>query len=241
MWSQVQLAGKTLDVYDPPGKPRFAVLFLHDLDQKTLAGNAVYTRWLDHFQMACACPHGDQSWWGDRICVEFDPAITAEKFLLKDVVPFCVERWRIEPRALGLCGIGMGGQGALRLAFKHPNQFPAVTAVAPAIEIQQLYGEGTPLDQMYDSKEQCRQDIATLHIHPSHFPPHIFFCIDPEDDFWYRGCDRLNEKLNALGVTHRADLDTRAGGHSWTYFERMAEPALSFMHAGLDHESRRLL
>lgn len=241
MWSQIQVAGKTVDVYDPPSKPRFAVLFLHDLDQKTLAGNPLYTKWLDHFHLACACPHGDQSWWGDRICVEFDPAITAEQFLLTEIAPFCTRRWQLEPRALGLMGIGMGGQGALRLAFKHPEQFPAVAAVAPAIEYQQLHGEGTPLDQMYDSKEQCRQDIVTLHIHPSRFPPHILFLIDPDDELWYRGCDRLHEKLMALGVTHRADLTTRAGGHTWTYFDRMAEPTLSFLHAGLDHESRRLL
>jgi hypothetical protein len=37
------------------------------------------------------------------------------------------------------------------------------------------------------------------------------------------------------------DLTTRAGGHTWPYFDRMAAPALRFVHAGLEHESRRLL
>jgi S-formylglutathione hydrolase FrmB len=94
---------------------------------------------------------------------------------------------------------------------------------------------------MYDSKEQCRQDTALMHIHPSHYPPHIFFAIDPDDEDWYRGNDRLHEKLGALGVPHEADLTTRAGGHSWDYFSHQAERALRFLYEGLEQESRRLL
>jgi S-formylglutathione hydrolase len=94
---------------------------------------------------------------------------------------------------------------------------------------------------MYNSKEQCRQDTATLHVRQSGFPPHIFFCVDPGDVDWYRGNDRLHEKLNAIGVTHTCDLTTRAGGHSWEYYNAMAEQAVRFVHAGLEYESRRLL
>lgn len=135
----------------------------------------------------------------------------------------------------------MGGQGALRLAFKHADLFPVVAAIAPALEYHQLYGQGSPLDEMYDSKEQCRQDTAIMHLHPSKYPPHIYFCCDPEDGAWYRGCDRLHEKLNALGVPHTADLTTRAGGHSWDHHEAMAEPVTRFLLAALEQESRRLL
>ena len=135
----------------------------------------------------------------------------------------------------------MGGQGALRLAFKYPQLFPVVAAIAPAIEYHELYGQGTPLDEMYDSKEQCRQDTAIMHVPPHHPPPHIFFCIDPADSRWFRGNDRLHEKLNALGVPHQADLTTRAGGHSWDYFNHMAERVERFVYAGLEQESRRLL
>jgi S-formylglutathione hydrolase len=135
----------------------------------------------------------------------------------------------------------MGGQGALRLAFKHPRLFPVVAAISSAIEYHECYGQGTPLDEMYDSKEQCRQDTAILHVHPSHYPPHIFFCIDPTDTAWFRGNDRLQEKLAALGVPHEVDLTTRAGGHSWDYFNHTAGRAVRFVNAGLEQEGRRLL
>ena len=61
------------------------------------------------------------------------------------------------------------------------------------------------------------------------------------DANWYRGNDRLHEKLSALGIPHTCDLATHAGGHSWDYFNAVAERAVRFIHDGLEQESRRLL
>jgi pimeloyl-ACP methyl ester carboxylesterase len=241
-WSTADIAGKPADVYDPPGeRPRFGVLFLHPHARETLRDNAAYSALLDEHSLACVCPYGARSWWADRICPEFDPAVTPERFLLDSVIPFFDGRWGLRPRALGLLGISMGGQGALRLGFKHPRLFPVVAAVSPAVEYHEYYGMGLPLDEMYDSKEQCRQDTAPMHVHPGDFPPHLFFCIDPGDANWARGAQRLHEKLNALGVPHEIDLATRAGEHTWEYFNHMADPTVRFLANGLERESLRLL
>ena len=240
-WTTQTVGGKNIDVFDPPGKPRFGVLFLHGVGLGTLVDKPVFTGWLEKLQLACVCPHGQRSWWVDRICTEFDPRVTPERFLLADVMPYFKERWGLAARAVGLTGVSMGGQGALRLAFKHPEIFPVVAGISPAIEYQELYGEGSPIDDMYDSKEQCRQDTVGMHVHPSRQPPHIFYCIDPTDQLWYRGNDRLHEKLNALGVVHTCDMTTQAGGHSWTYYDSVAERVLKFLVTGLEQESRRLL
>ena len=93
---------------------------------------------------------------------------------------------------------------------------------------------------MYDSKEQCRQDTALLHVPPYNAPPHLYFAIDT-DHRWYRGCDRLHEKMSALGVAHTFMLSSEGGGHTWEDFSRMAKSALDFLAGGLDQESRRLL
>jgi len=241
-WTAVSLGGKTADVYHPAGaaKPRFGVLYLHGVGLTTLREKTAYTRLFDELGLACVCPHGQRSWWADRICTEFDVATPPERFLLQQVMPFFRERWGFGERSVGLCGVSMGGQGALRLAFKHPQLFPVVAGIASAIDYHDNYGQGTPLDEMYDSKEQCRQDTAPLHLHPTHYPAHIFYCIDP-DDRWHRGNDRLHEKMNALGVPHEIDFTTRAGGHSWEYFNHMADRVVRFLYAGLDQESRRLL
>jgi S-formylglutathione hydrolase len=243
IWSRVDIGGKPADVYDLPAsvQPRFGILHLHGIGLETLTDRPAFTRLFDELRLVCVCPHGQRSWWGDRICAEFDPRVTPERYLLQSVVPYFRERWGLASRGIGIQGISMGGQGALRLAFKYPDLFPVVAAIAPAIEYYERYGQGTPIDEMYDSKEQCRQDTAPMHVHPSRFPPHIFFCIDPDDVEWYRGNDRLHEKLSALGVPHEIDLTTRAGGHSWDYFNNMAERVERFVSNGLEQESRRLL
>jgi S-formylglutathione hydrolase len=242
-WTKVAIAGKEADVFDPPGvsKPRFGVIFLHGYGRETLPDYPAFGNRLEELKLACVCPHGQRSWWGDRICTEFDAQVTLERYLLDSVVPLFWDRWGITPPGIGLLGISMGGQGALRLAFKHPELFQVVAGISSALDYHELYGQGDTVDAMYDSKEQCRQDTALMHVPPVGYPAHIFFCIDPADARWYRGNDRLDEKLNALGIPHEIDLTTRAGGHSWDYFNHMAERSIRFIQAGLDQQSRRLL
>ncbi len=242
-WSTTMIGSKPAEVYDlPQGTPaRSGLLFLHALDEDSLRDHPAFTRHFDALGLVCVCPQGKRTWWADRPCPDFDPHLSAEKYLVQEVVPFFEQRWGLPPRALALLGVSMGGQGALRLAFKHPHLFAVAAALAPTIEYHELYGQGEPLDEMYDSKEQCRQDTVPMHIHPGHYPPHLFFAVDPDDAPWQRGCDRLHEKLVALGIPHECDLTTRGGGHSWQYFYRMADRVMSFLADGLDQQSRRLL
>ncbi len=241
-WETVEIGGKPADLFEPAGtpRPRFGVLHLHGAGLETLRDKPAFTRLFQELRLGCVCPHGQRSWWGDRVCAEFDAQKSPEHYLLADVVPFMHQRWSLADRAVGLQGISMGGQGALRLAFKYPERFPVVAAIAAAVDYHELYGQGTPLDEMYDSKEQCRQDTVVMHIHPSRYPAHILFAVDP-DDPWLRGNDRLHEKLNALGIPHEVDFTTRAGAHSWDYFAHMAERVVRFVYAGLESEGRRLL
>jgi S-formylglutathione hydrolase len=244
-WSRESVGGKPADIFHPPGagRPRSAVLFLHvHSDGLQLPSeNASYTAELAQHGLACCAPHGARSWWADRVCPEFDPSLTAERHLLDNVLPWMREHWRLPPRAVAAAGISMGGQGAVRLGFKYPDVFPVVASVSGAFDYQELFGEGLPLDEMYESKERCRLDTAILYVDPNRFPPHVWFACDPADDAWYRGNDRLHEKLTALGLPHVADLETSAGGHSWAYFDRMAGPMLAFVAAALRTESRRLV
>jgi S-formylglutathione hydrolase len=242
-WDTLVVQGKTVDCYDPPApeRPRFGLLFLHDRNEQTLGSPPALAELFDSLNLACACPHGGQAWWTDRVCAGFDEKNSPEFHIRSSVLPALRQRWGMSEGAFGVLGFGMGGAGALRLAFKQPAQFPAVAGIAAALDYHELYGQGTALDEMYDSQEQCRQDTALLHVHPSKYPPHIFFCIDPEDHFWFRGNDRLHEKLSALGIAHEFDFVTQAGSHSWAYFERQAERAVRFLHAGLEQESRRLI
>src|SRR4051812_42492853 len=110
VWSDVKLAGKHTEIYEPAGnaRPRFGLLFLHPLGQETLRGRQAFAKVMDERNLVCVCPQGGRSWWADRICGEFDAKQTAEKHVLENVLPFFKERWGLSPRAIGIFGISMG-------------------------------------------------------------------------------------------------------------------------------------
>src|SRR5436305_1030837 len=98
VWTMANLGGKTADVYEPPGgRPRFGVLHLHGYGLETLRDNRTFSHWFDTLNLACVCPHGQRSWWTDRVCAEFDPHVTPERYLLDTVVPFFQEKWNLSP------------------------------------------------------------------------------------------------------------------------------------------------
>src|ERR1700735_2746985 len=103
MWTTVSIGGKPADVFDlPGGRPRFGLLYLHPYGLETLPTLPVWTQLLQEHRFVCVCPHGQHSWWADRVCAEFDAHLTAERYLLDAVVPFFMSRWNLPPRALGL-------------------------------------------------------------------------------------------------------------------------------------------
>ena len=238
-WAAVDVAGKTCDVFSPSRPGPFAMVFLHGVGLETLAGNAVWTRLLDERGLITICPHGKRSWWTNRVCREFDERLTAERHVIDNVLPYLREQWGVVPPRIALAGISMGGQGALRLAFKHAARFPTVAGIASAIDFQRLHGEGTTIDEMYVDREAARQDTAVLHVHPLNWPRQLLFVIDPLDA-WLDGNVRLHEQLAALGVPHEYDFTTSAGGHSWGYFNHVAPRVLEFISRGLNAEQLRV-
>lgn len=241
-WREVLIEGKRADLFVPdrPRTPRTAVLFLHGHAQITLKNNPVYTAELEKHGLIALCPYGARSWWGNRVCREFDPELPPLEFIRRDVVPWLVKNFELEPPAIGLFGISMGGQGALRLSYEHPDEFPVVVALSPIIDFHQLYGNGLPLDEMYPNAEAARQDTVVLHLHPLNWPRHQLLLCDPTDYDWFEGFDRLLGKLRSTGIMYEEDTTTRAGGHAWDYFNHQAAKVMQFLVERVEKERLRL-
>src|SRR5438034_8639228 len=58
-----------------------------------------------------------------------------EKFFLSEFLPYVETHFRIirDRRHRGVTGLSMGGFGALRFAFAHPEVFASVSAQSPAL------------------------------------------------------------------------------------------------------------
>jgi S-formylglutathione hydrolase len=244
-WSSIRIAGHQCCTYEPktPSPHSYTILYLHDEDGGRLEDHPTYPRLFDEYGLRCLAPVTGESWWTDRIHRPFDAETSSERYLLEHVLPWLDENWNVRPPQIALLGVGMGGQGALRLAYKRPHLFPVVAAVSPAIDYHFRMEEGSAaLRAMYRDPEQARQDTATLHIHPLNWPRHQWFACDPADYQRYESADRLRMKLYSLGVPYTADLETSVGGGDYgEYVEAMAKPALSFIVEALEKERRRAL
>jgi len=243
VWSEVDVAGHTCEIYQPPrpSEHGYTVIYLHGVHLNHLHDKPEFIREFDRHGFRVICPRTARSWWTDRICSEFDQQITAECYVRDHVMEWLRANWQVEPPRVALLGTSMGGQGALRMAFKFPNKFPVLAAISPAIDYQTRMDEGDEtLFEMYADKEAARQDTATLHVHPLNWPRNMFFCCDPVDTRWHESAERLRMKLAALGIPYEVDMETSGGGHGFEYYGRMAEKALGFVHQRLESERRRV-
>jgi S-formylglutathione hydrolase FrmB len=243
-WTTETLAGHPVDLFEPQTRnPHgFVAIYLHGVHLTRLAGNEVFGRELDRHGLPVVAPMTQRSWWTDRIVKEFDRELTAEKHVLRNVVPWIAERYGAKPPRIGLFGTSMGGQGALRFAYKYPDTFPVVAAISPAIDFHKRYYEGDPtIPEMYSEPEAARQDTCLLQMHALNWPRHQWFCCDPTDERHHDSADRLRMKLSALGIPHERDLETSAGGHSFEYYNHMAPTALKFVAERLEKERLRVV
>ena len=243
-WTEHQVAGHRCNLYEPsvPNGHGQTIIYLQGLRSARLKYQAGIVDEIDKHGLRIAEPEGDFSWWVDRISPRFDPELTGERYIVEHVLPFLASHWDCRPPQIALLGASMGGQGALRLAYKYPNKFPVTAGVYPSIDFQKKVEEGDPnLSAMYRDEEDARQDTATLHIHPLNWPRHQFFCCDPADVRWHDSADRLHMKLFSLGVPHEIDIETSAGGHSWEYFTHMAPRIIEFIAKGLESERLRVV
>ena len=127
----------------------------------------------------------------------------------------------------------MGGYGALRFAFAHPEMFSAVSAQSAALitqtpqELSAAGHSGTPLGRLMGppsvNRSTCRIGNKTAF---SFWPAKtksglrnlaIYFNCGQQDDFGFEeGAAALHRQLQSEGVKH--EYHSYPGDHSLTYF-----------------------
>jgi len=164
-----------------------------------------------------------------------DGSVRYNDFFLQEFLPHIERAYRIVPgrsaRAIG--GISMGGYGALRFAFAHPELFSAVSAQSAALitespqELDRASQTGAPLASVLSP-------VFGKPVEPAHWNENspfllakknaaalrkveIYFNCGQEDNYGFeKGAAALHFELQKEGVTHR--YHPYPGDHSLTYF-----------------------
>jgi S-formylglutathione hydrolase FrmB len=213
--------------------------FLHGLgdNEKTLFNSGGWTLLDDLRQehklgdFLIVAPEGRRSFYINSA----DNSVRYSDFFLQEFIPLIEGKYRIAKgrsnRAIS--GISMGGYGALRFAFSHPEMFSAVSAQSAALitespqDLDTAARSGAPLGKML-------ADVFGNPIDSSHWKNNdpfvlaqknaaalkrlaIYFNCGQDDNYGFeKGAAALHEELQKEGVKHEYHL--YPGDHSLTYF-----------------------
>jgi len=173
--------------------------------------------------------------WGSFFINSADGRERYSDFFLSEFLPYVETRYRLirDRRSRGVTGLSMGGYGALRLAFAHPELFASVSAQSPALitespremnadlrdagPLAKLLGQvfGDPINVTHwrqnNPFDLARKNQAQLKTEA------IYVNCGEQDEYGFAaGATRIHKQLLADGIRHAFHL--YSGGHSAQYF-----------------------
>ena len=224
----------------PHSPKRYPVLyFLHGLgdNEQTLFNSGGWTLLEDLRNQGkmgdflIVAPEGRRSFYINSA----DGSVRYNDFFLQEFLPHIESKYRIRPGRAGraISGISMGGYGALRFAFAHPELFSAVSAQSAALitESPQTLDSasrtgaplggvlaavfGKPIDARHWNDNSpfvlAKRNASGLRKLA------IYFNCGQDDNYGFeKGAAALHDTLQKDGVKH--EYHPYPGDHSFTYF-----------------------
>ena len=179
-----------------------------------------------------------------------DGKIRYEDFVIKEFIPQMEAKYRVDGSAgkRGITGVSMGGYGALRLAFKYPQQFTAVSAQMPALvaEIPANFstgGSGSPSSMMGDvfgnpfNRSYFERNNVFYYARTTPTPQlkrlKIYFDVGNNDDYGFeQGGEKLHQLLDSRGVPN--EFHIYPGRHDPQYAVRHFGEVIQFQWKALN-------
>ncbi len=191
-------------------------------------------------------PDGAKSWYVDSAALggpgDYETAI------MRDLVSYIESRYRAIPdrHARATAGLSMGGYGALRMAFFHPERFIAVASLSGALfQAVGIPGVDRPVANALEEAEKWYHgaygrpfDIG-IYVERSPFsridelrrmkaPPKILITAGDDDYFkFYEGSCALFIALRRAGLA--AELRVDDGGHDWDLWRQQFPEVMRFL------------
>ena len=183
----------------------------------------------DEYNFIIVCPDGGYAgWYLDSPLLKESQY---ETYIAKEVIKFIDISYRTKADFLNrfICGLSMGGQGALRLIAKYPDLFDAagsMSGVMDLSEASQKFGI-TQLLGEYEITKDLWQRESCLKIIESLAGKNKGIIIDCGiKDRFIESNKKIHHKMMELNIQH--DYYERPGGHSWDYWVNALEYHLLF-------------
>ena len=186
-------------------------------------------------------PEGRRSFYINSV----DDSFRYSDFFLQEFMPYIQSRYRVTDGREGraITGISMGGYGALRFAFAHPELFSAVSAQSAALitqtpqEIDETEISGAPLGRLLGVafgqpvnvlhwKENSVFNLAKRETASLRRVAIYFNCGNADDYGFEDGATALHHQLQAEGIKHEFHL--YSGDHSLPYFLTHMDEVMEF-------------
>jgi S-formylglutathione hydrolase FrmB len=164
-----------------------------------------------------------------------DGSVRYNDFFLQEFLPHIEGKYRIHSGRAGraISGISMGGYGALRFAFAHPELFSAVSAQSAALitespqALDSASQTGTPLGGVLGAVFGKPINVAHWNANspfvlakrnaPALRKTAIYFNCGQDDNYGFeKGAAALHEELQKESVKH--EYHAYPGDHGLTYF-----------------------
>ncbi|MGA8617502.1 MAG: alpha/beta hydrolase family protein [Candidatus Sulfotelmatobacter sp.] len=223
--------------------------FLHGLgdNERTLFNSGGWTL-LDDLrrqhkigEFVIAAPEGGRTFYINSA----DGSVRYSDFFLQEFIPLTEAKYRVKKgrNNRAISGISMGGYGALRFAFSHPEMFSAVSAQSAALitetpqELDTAARSGAPLGKLLAAVfgnpievrhwndnnpfALAKRNVAGIRRLA------IYFNCGQDDNYGFeKGAAALHEELQKENLTH--EYHSYPGDHSFAYFMSHFPEAMEF-------------
>jgi S-formylglutathione hydrolase FrmB len=234
------LVGKTLPygVVLPPGYGLITTRRIHYPVLYLLHGwSGDYNSWIKQtalmqyaaeYQMIIITPEGGNAWYTDSATV---PSDQYEAYVMRELISDVDSRFRTIPdrRGRSIAGVSMGGYGALKFGFKHPEKFSLAASMSGALDATARTDDASIMQAFGEPESAARKsnDLSRL---AREFPadrqallPYFYLDCGTEDP-WLMSNRDFSGLLLERKIVH--EYRQLPGNHVWPHWDRQVREVM---------------
>ena len=207
-------------------KPQKILYLLHGLsdDYSSWSRNTSLERYWEKYskELTVVCPDGGRSFYSDA---RDGHGGNYESFVTEELFPYVEAhlpaKYSREDRAI--CGLSMGGYGALRLGLKNPGYFGAIGSFSGAVDSRRYLERPEFSARLWD--EDSRLEVIAKDLKPEEFPRIKMLC--GTEDFLLEHNRAFDKWLTEAGAAH--EYTEFPGHHNWLFWDTHLPEMLAFL------------